>query len=594
MNNKNIVRLSVSSLSLLLLSSCAQLNKPALCDADITPIPHIQGSGAVSPLLDQTLTTRGVVTASWYRENQLGGYFIQSAEVDDDNDAATSNGLFIAQQNAAVKVGDAVYLTGVVHEHNGVTQLQNISASAVCASEQAIEATPFTLPVAATEAFEAVEGMLLSLTQSLTVNGHYQLQRHGQFDVAPMRLYTPTQHHKPGAEAQAQAQANSLARLVIDDNLAPNPAQINVPKPSLTAENTLRSGDVIAPLTGVLNEFKGSYRLQPTTAVTVIETNKRPPAPTAPATNTVRVAAFNVLNYFNGNGAEKTFPTERGAKSAADFQRQHDKIIAALSQLDADIVGLMEIENDGYGKYSAISELTAALAEQTGHPWRFIRAGVNSFGDDSITNGLIYRSDKVEPQGQPLTITEAPFGTRSRLPLIQRFAPNNTVENLVIAVNHFKSKGSCPKDAENPNANQHDGQGCWNAARTESAKHLAAFIDRHPDLKNHGLRVLMGDFNAYGQEDPIQTLLAQGYYNRIDAFDPQAYSYVYDAQAGSLDHLLVSGLLTGRVVKQAVWSINADEPTLLQYDRAAQNSQWYAPSAYRSSDHDPVYADIQF
>ncbi|MBR9907930.1 MAG: ExeM/NucH family extracellular endonuclease [Gammaproteobacteria bacterium] len=594
MNNKNIVRLSVSSLSLLLLSSCAQLNKPALCDADMTPIPHIQGSGAVSPLLDQTLTTRGIVTANWHRADQLGGYFIQSAKADDDNNTATSNGLFIAEQNATVKVGDVVYLTGVVQELNGVTQLQNITASAVCASAQPIEATPFTLPVAATEAFEAVEGMLLSLTQSLTVNGHYQLQRHGQFDVAPMRLYTPTQHHKPGAEAQAQAHANSLARLVIDDNLAPNPAQISVPQPALTAENSLRSGDVIAPVIGVLNEFKGSYRLQPTSAVTVVEANQRPAAPAAPATNAVRVAAFNVLNYFNGNGAEKTFPTERGAKTAADFKRQHDKIIAALSQLNADIIGLMEIENDGYDKHSAIYQLTTALAEHTGQPWRFVRAGVNNFGDDSITNGLIYRSDKVSPQGQPLTITEAPFGTRSRLPLIQRFAPMNTVENLVVAVNHFKSKGSCPRDAANPNANQQDGQGCWNAVRTESAKRLAAFLNAHPDLKRHGLRVLMGDFNAYAQEDPIQALLAAGYYNRIDAFNPQAYSYVYDAQAGSLDHLLVSSPLTGRVVNQAKWSINADEPTLLQYDRATNNPQWYAPSPYRSSDHDPVYADIQF
>lgn len=598
MNNKNIVRLSVSSLSLLLLSSCAQWSAPQLCDANVTTIPQIQGAGDRSPLLDQTVTTRGVVTANWRTADQLGGYFIQANSSDDDANADTSNGLFVfdqaAEQTTTIQVGDEVYVSGIVSEHNGVTQLQSVRDMAVCDTGLTVAATEFTLPVSSAAAFEALEGMLVSLTQSLTVNGHYQLQRHGQFDVAHTRLYTPTQHHKPGAEAQAQAEANALSRLVIDDNLAPNPAQINVPQPVLTADNSLRSGAIIAPLQGVLNEFKGSYRVQPTTAVTVVEKNQRPQPPASPATNTVRVAAFNVLNYFNGNGAEKTFPTERGAKTAADFARQHDKIMTALSQLNADIIGLMEIENDGYNNHSAIHQLTTALAEKTGQPWRFVRAGVDSFGDDSITNGLIYRSDKVTPEGQPLTITQAPFGTRSRLPLIQRFTPNNTVENLVVAVNHFKSKGSCPRDASNPNANQGDGQGCWNAARTQSAKILAAFLDQHPDLKRHGLRVLMGDFNAYAQEDPIQSLLKSGYYNRIDAFNPQAYSYVYDAQAGSLDHLLVSGLLTGRVVNQAKWSINADEPTLLQYDRATQNPAWYAPSAYRSSDHDPVYADIQF
>lgn len=594
MNKKNTVRLSVSSLSLLLLSSCAQLAQPALCDAEITPIAQIQGHGSASLLVEQTLTTRGIVTANWHDEQQLGGYFIQSASKDDDNNPSTSNGLFIAHDNATVAVGNEVYVTGTVREHNGVTQLHQVSATAVCATEQPVQATPFTLPVAAAATFEAFEGMLVSLTQSLVVNGHYQLQRHGQFDVAPTRLYTPTQHHKPGAAAAQQAQENALSRIVIDDNLAPNPAQIKVPQPALTADNSLRSGDVIAPITGVLNEFNGSYRLQPTSAVTVIEKNERPQALTPPAANTIRVAAFNVLNYFNGNGAQKTFPTDRGAKTAADFERQHDKIITALAQLNADIIGVMEIENDGYNEHSAIHQLTTALAEQTGQPWRFVRAGINNFGEDSITNGLLYRSDKVRPEGQPLTITEAPFGTRSRLPLIQRFTPTHTVESLVVAVNHFKSKGSCPRDMANPNANQQDGQGCWNAVRTESAERLARFIDGHPDLKRFGLRVLMGDFNAYAQEDPIQALIARGYYNRIDAFNPQAYSYVYDAQAGSLDHLLVSGLLTGRVVNQAIWAINADEPTALQYDRAAEHPQWYAPSPYRSSDHDPVYADIQF
>lgn len=598
MNNKNIVRLSVSSLSLLLLSSCANVTEPALCDADVTPIPQIQGSGATSPLVGQVVTTRGIVTANWHQSEQLGGYFIQASNDDDDNDAATSNGLFIADSEsafaAAINAGDVVYITGTVSEHNGVTQLQLVNDSAQCSTAQTIAATPLSLPATAADAFEAVEGMLVSFAQSLTVNGHYQLARHGQFDVAPTRLYTPTQHHKPGEQAQQQAQANALARLFIDDNLAPNPTEISVPQPTLSATNTLRSGDIIAPVQGILNEFNGSYRLQPTTTITIEKANTRPLPPAPPATNTIRVAAFNVLNYFNGNGAQKTFPTDRGAKTQTAFERQHDKIISALSQLNADIIGVMEIENDGYDQHSAIYQLTQALSQQTGQPWRFVRAGVGKFGDDSITNGLLYRSDRVSPEGQPITITTAPFGTRSRLPLIQRFTPQNTVESLVVAVNHFKSKGSCPRDANNPDANQNDGQGCWNQVRTDSAKQLAAFIEQHPELKRHGLRVLMGDFNAYAQEDPIQALIARGYYNRIDAFNSQAYSYVYDAQAGSLDHLLVSGLLTGRVVNQAVWSINADEPTLLQYNNAELNPAWYAPSPYRSSDHDPVYADIQF
>lgn len=599
MNKKNIVRASASSLALLWVSSCAQFSAPPLCSSDITPIHAIQGTTVASPRVGEQLTTRGIVTATWQGEQQLGGYFIQSTADDQDNDPATSEGLFIATGDspAQIAVGDLVYVTGDVAEAQQLTQLsqlQNPQAYAVCASGLTVPETPLQLPVANLAVFEALEGMLVKLTQELTVNGHYQLLRHGQFDVAPERLYTPTQHVQPGQQARERERANRHARLVIDDNRAPNPTTINVPAPALSAGNSLRSGDKIAPVSGILSAYNNSYRLQPTSPITVVNANPRPQPPAAPATNTVRVAAFNVLNYFNGNGADKTFPTARGAKTQADFTRQHAKIIAALSQLNADIIGLMEIENDGYSKYSAIDELTTALAAATGQPWTFVRAAEHKFGSDAITNGLIYRSDKVTPQGQPLTINQAPFGQRSRLPLIQRFAPSNTVENLVVAVNHFKSKGSCPKSSENPNADQKDGQACWNQARTESAHLLADFLDSHNDLKRHDYRVVMGDFNAYAQEDPIQVLLKRGYYNRIDYFNPQAYSYVYDAQAGSLDHLLVSASLTARVVNQAIWSINADEPTLLQYNNAGTNSTWYAPSPYRASDHDPVFADIQF
>jgi len=596
MNKKNIARISLTSISLLLLASCAQVSQPEICSSDITPIHAIQGSSFESPLLGQQRTTRGVVTASWPDSDQLGGFFIVSHEDDQDNNNQTSEGLFIQhQQNVPeLKQGDLVYLTGTVEEANNLTQLNNLAHVAICDSGYAVKSTPLTLPVETLGNFEALEGMPVSIAQNLVINGHYQLLRHGQFDVAHERLFTPTQHVQPGAEAQAQATANALARLVIDDNLAPNPETPAQPTQTITATNTMRSGDTLAPIQGILSNFRNSYRLQPTSTVEVIHSNLRPAAPESPATNTVRVAAFNVLNYFNGEGKNKQFPTERGAKTEAEFQRQHAKIVAALSQLNADIIGLLELENDGYDKHSAIVELTNALSQVTGQPWRFVQAASGRFGSDDITNGLIYRSDKVTPQGAPLTITQAPFGERSRLPLIQRFSPQNTVENLVVAVNHFKSKGGCPKDSSNPNANQNDGQACWNEARVQSANLLADFMDNHNDLKRFPLRVLMGDFNAYAKEDPIQTLLKRGYYNRIDAFNPYAYSYVYDAQAGSLDHILVSSQLTARVVNQAIWSINADEPTLLQYNNAETNEQWYAPLPYRASDHDPVFADIQF
>lgn len=595
MNNQRITTITIGIL-LTFLSACAQLNQPPLCDSTITPINKIQSAAAISPLLNEQLTTRGIVTATWQAQNELQGFFIRSPQADDDQDPTTSEGLFIhtADTPHTVNVGDLVYVTGTVAETNQMTQLTALTQVAVCQQKQSFAYTEVQLPFTQQSDLEALEGMPIRLNQPLVVNGHYRLARHGQFTVAHERLYTPTQHLKPGAAAAERAAQNQLAQLIIDDNLSvANPTTI-AQRLQLTASQPIRSGDTLAPLTGIINQQHDHYQLQPTSAIEISTSNPRPTALEPPATNTIRVAAFNVLNYFNGEGAEKTFPTKRGARNKQEFTRQHEKIIAALSQLNADIIGLLEIENDGYAPHSAIVELVTALRDVTGKPWDFIKPTSSKLGSDQITNGIIYRSDKVTPQGEAVTVNEYPFNTRSRPPLIQRFSPHNTVENIVVAVNHFKSKGSCPKNAADANADRGDGQGCWNQVRVQSAKLLADAIDAHPDLRRYPLRVLLGDFNAYAQEDPIQVLLERGYYNRIDAFDTQAYTYVFNAQAGSLDHILVSSNLAPRVVYQAVWHINADEPSVMQYQYATPDTPWYAPTPYRSSDHDPVYADIQF
>ena len=97
----------------------------------------------------------------------------------------------------------------------------------------------------------------------------------------------------------------------------------------------------------------GSYRIQPVGAVNFIATNLRTPAPAAVGGN-LKVASFNVLNYFNGNGLGGGFPTcARGGDTLFEFDRQEAKIVSALKAIDADIVGLMEIENDG-GPTSAL------------------------------------------------------------------------------------------------------------------------------------------------------------------------------------------------------------------------------------------------
>lgn len=554
------------------------------CDTAAHTIAEVQGNGVASPLLGELVSISGVVTASWQDENELDGFFLQ-----DDN-----AGIFV-NFTTPVAVGTRVAVDGFVTEDQQLTQLTRVVKVAECGAGDLPSAKELRLPVAKVADFEALEGQLVHIPQELVVNGTYLLGRHGSFDVAAERLFTPTQVVNPGVEAQQLAASYELQRLVIDDNQAPQPAQIPYPAPALSADNTLRSGDKVQPMTGVLSEYNGRYRLQPTSTLSFTHSNPRPAAPERLADErAVRVATFNVLNYFNGNGPSQTFPTDRGAETRADFLRQEAKIVAALIALDADLVGLMELENDGYEDHSAIVRLVNRLRTTTNQDWRFIEAADGPFGGASITNGLIYRADRVSAVGVPLTVTDGPFSNRSRYPLIQRFQTAHSAETFAVAVNHFKSKGSCPRDKADPNANQDDGQACWNPARTESAQLLVDFMRSEPSLAQTPAQILLGDFNAYAKEDPLQVFMQAGYHNRIEHFEPQGYSYVYDAQAGSLDHIFVSDALHGRVLQQQHWLINADEPTALSYDNAEQQPSWYAPSPYRSSDHDPVIIDLQF
>lgn len=574
-----------------LLTGCQQAPPTAAttaaCRTASATLQDIQGDAMQSPRLGQQVTVNALVSASWQDETALGGFFITDAE--------GSAGLFVQASTPSVAVGDRVSVTGTVSEAQQLTQLTAISALQHCGQGVVPEPTELTLPVTDLASFEALEGRLVRLPQTLTVNGTYLLARHGAFDVAPERLYSPTQVVTPGPAAQERKASYALMRLLIDDNQAPNPAQVPYPAPALSADNPLRTGDQVSQIEGILSEYNGSYRIQPTQPMQFAHTNPRPAPPTRVAdARSLRIATFNVLNYFNGEGEQLTFPTQRGAKTATAFARQEAKIIAALSALDADIIGVMEVENDGYTASSAITRLVQQLSSQTGKPWQFIRVASPTLGADAITNGLLYRSDRVAAIGEAFTLTSDSFAYGSRQPLIQRFQPKGTEESLVVAVNHFKSKGSCPRDTTDANAAQGDGQGCWNALRTASAEQLIAFLQTQPALAATSAHVVLGDFNAYAKEDPLRVFAEAGYHNRAEHFEPQGYSYVYDAQAGSLDHLLVSDALHGRVLLQKHWLINADEPPALGYQFAEQQPTWYAPNAYRASDHDPIIADILF
>ena len=597
---------------------------PNACVGSVTSIPAIQGRTDASLLVGTTVTTQGVVVGDFEGPAPaLRGFYLQDAT--GDGDPETSDGLFVVNGDAdSVALGDVIRVTGVVAEVDQQTQLASYSSMTRCARGASVTPTVLTLPLAANTSLERLEGTLIALPQTLTVTEHFQLGRFGSIVLSSGgRLWQPTERFAPGPEAAALQESNMRNRIHLDDatnTQNPDPITFGLAATALSAANTLRAGDQITGLVGIMTQTWGgqasspiAYRVRPVSAtrsaLAFTAANARQLAP-GQIGGTLRVSAFNVLNYFNtfgqracsfGDGGE---PADcRGAPSLADFERQAAKIVSAIRTLDADIVGLMEIENDGYGPTSAIADLVRRLNDATAPgTYAFIDADArtnirNALGTDAIKVGLLYKPARVTPTGRTAALATTSFvtggdsGPRSRPSLLQAFTQVGG-EQLVISVNHLKSKsGAC----DTPDAR--DGQGACNTVRTNAARELGAWLATDPTGTSDPDVLLLGDLNAYTREDPVVALLSRGF---IDLESTRAsgehYSYGFDAQWGSLDHALASPSLASQVVGTTTWHINADEPPVLGYETAfktpGQRVSLFAPDPFRSSDHDPILVGI--
>ena len=573
---------------------------PLLCGADKTLISSIQGEGASSPLVNTVVEFEGVVTADFQADDQLKGFFVSSLRYDEDANPLTSEGVFVYFTNTDVNVGDHVRVQGTVEEYFDATQIGNVSQVAICDTGLSAYPTKITLPVTEPSELEAFEGMLVTLEQPLIVTNNYGLGRYGELELATERLYQGTQVALPGAAANAVEAQNLTKKILLDDgSTRQNRDPIAYPVPGLSAENTLRTGDTVNSVTGALAYSFSTYRIHPTVTPQFVATNPRTDAPELNPDADLRVASFNVLNYFNGDGQGGGFPTSRGADSEAELIRQQAKLVSAISAMQADVIGLMEIENDGFGEFSAVASLVNALNDaDSQNQYAFVDFGVDQVGTDAITTALIYRADKVQQVGNAAITTDAPFDYSNRAPIAQSFKSLDTEEVFTVAVAHLKSKGGC-RSATGGNADQNDGQACWNEIRTAGANAFADWLNSKPTGVDDEDIILVGDMNAYAMEDPIRAFADKGLKNVVAELDGNTlgYSYSFSGRAGSLDHALASPSLLSKVVSASDWHINADEPISLDYNvefkSDVQQSSLYAQGPYRASDHDPVIVDIR-
>jgi uncharacterized protein len=550
--------------------------------APLTDITTIQGTGSTSALVSQTVTVRGVVAGEFQSSagDRLGGFFVQQAVP--DADPLTSEGLFVFAPSAPkVLAGDYVQVEGVVAEFGGaadsVTQLSGAVTVSICGSGVSLSPTAVTLPLATDTFPERLEGMLVRFEQPLAVTEFFELGRFGQMVLS----LNTRQFNFTNGNGSATSVQNRLERIVLDDGSSaqnPNPIPY-LSEPGIAG--TRRIGDTVTGLTGVLSHNFGAYRVHPVSTPTFAITNPRPAAAPAVA-GTLKVASFNVLNYFTTLGS-------RGANTAAEFTRQKTKIVEAIAGIDADVLGLIEIENNGD---TATLDLVAALNTKMGAG---TYAAINSgtFGTDEIKVDIIYKPARVKPIGGTVLPTGADLAlytaVSGRPPLAQRFASAANAGGFWFVVNHFKSKSvsSCPASGD-----VDLGQGCWNLARTDQATALNNFA---ATLKAQGENdvLIMGDINSYLLEDPPKALEAAGnesLLKRMPAND--RFTYVFGGETGALDHAYASDTLKAQVSGVGVWHINADEPPVIDYNTEFKTDDRYAPTAYRASDHDPVIVGL--
>ena len=612
----------------------------------LVSIPDIQttGDGDDSQLINQTVETKGVVTAAYPKgENAnlkgLEGFTIQTPGTGGTWDPArtASDGLFVFMGKSSAtmpSIGDCVVVKGKVAEYSGVKNATAATQSLTQLLPQSITAATDCDPVKPTELsgvptqdqMEALESMLVLPKDTWTITDNYKTNRYGTLSLTPGTevLRTATDVVVPGAPAQAYEAENAAKTIDLDDASTTDLTnfQQNGHKERyayLANGAPARVGYHVTFTKPVVLESRfGSFVFQPTQMTAgnpdrspVTITGERPAAPSV--SGDTKVATFNVLNYFSDLGENEPgckgyedrdhkYVTDkncklRGAWSSQAFANQQTKIVQAINTIDADVVALEEIENpvasgvstdrDGALK-SLVNALNAAAGSEV---WAYVPSpSTVPANEDVIRIAFIYKKATITPVGDSVIYDDPAYTGLARQPLAQEFKPitdaNHEGKNFVVIANHFKSKGSAPKNLSGAeaaaNTDNGDGQGNSNGVRVKQARALATFAQRF----NGTPTLLVGDFNAYTKEDPLKVLTDAGWTHESGHGDS---SYVYGGRSGSMDHVFANSAAHPLITEVKSWAVNAQESIAFEYSRANYNAYlaFEADNPYRASDHNP-------
>ncbi|MGF1711584.1 ExeM/NucH family extracellular endonuclease [Vibrio kagoshimensis] len=631
-------------------------------DPEPTPdtlISELQGNSWASPYTDpangqfisnEAFTVVGVITAiqSEALDGDVAvGFYMQDETP--DSDPKTSDGIFVVGDVSGLALGDKVKVTGPVEENFGWTQIpataiETVGTGTVTATELSIASSDpefdFTL--------ERHEGMLVKLTSASDM----KVSRNYSFDEGPQRFNMvlsqgeinvhPNQSFFPGTqEAKQAADCNDDNRLVVEsftkDTVGapawyPDFGQTDVDQDG-TTEDFIRVGDLASSVQGVVGYSYSDYRFYVTENVTkdsfAADNSKRKAEPVLD-NGDIRIATFNANQYINsleGSGETNQYleaDAHPGAQSSTEFDHQTLKLVSALKSLNADIVGLMEVENNGFEESSAIAYLVTQLNAELDEIDQYHIAsseGLTHVGTLATSNYVIFRANKVGLDSlqvipMPSQKNADDTMTAQHDAVVPVFSFKDREEKLVVALNHFASKEqTCSEDSA-----ETDSQGACGSLRVSAADYLGQ------QLANlEGEKVILGSLNAYNNEDAITVLTdrtdapedyeiktaantfigdtplhgadgsvvteSYGYENVLEIVAPNSYNVVKGDESGSLDYILTSAGLKTKVIGATQWNINAGESEV--FGAGHETGQKYT-DVYRSAAHDPVVLSIDF
>lgn len=394
--------------------------------------------------------------------------------------------------------------------------------------------------------WEPYIGKMVEISNPMVVCGNY----YDSLILAPERLYVPEEHATGLAQGDSTTyyqirQRNRQQMISLSCRISNYQVRTGAIVKRLTAK-------VVAPGKLVTGKTPKFHNNQP---------EARPKMPKGG----LLICATNIQNYFyhlGGYAQRKTTIKQQ--------QMQTLKISKALTHIQADIYAICEIQRGDSAPQMLVNAMnTIAKTDR----YAYVQNGWEN--QDMISCGYIYRKDRVRPYGEMMhAYADTTNHYHYRL-IALGFEQISSGQRFVLNINHLRSKRGTGAESNDKRM-----------ANVDSLLQMLSSIQQERIFQDQDI-LLVGDYNSYTQEQPIQSIIQAGYIDVLMQHDPKGYSYVYQSLSGYLDRVFASLTMSKQITTIRPYHLNADYFYSRGFKRGLDNT------IFRYADHDPILIHLQ-